>query len=168
MPATRSLKAVLSSTEAVCSHPASDRVLLRTPVYFRSTFYFCSDALLFGKGFLFLRAIHGRRCQPPCQRSRPVGSVFLFLLAIHVLSGTPVYFRRTLYFCVSSRDTVLCHLLDSKGRVVDVRLPGKGNSNSHGARPAHLIITTIKWFRTSRLSIKNSLPVACDAECRRR
>ena len=40
---------------------------------------------------------------------------------------------------------------------VDIRLPGKGNSNSHGARPVHLIITTIKWIRTSRLSIKNSL-----------
>ena len=37
------------------------------------------------------------------------------------------------------------------------RLPGKGNSNSHGARPFHLIITMIKWIRTSRLSIKNSL-----------
>ena len=43
-------------------------------------------------------------------------------------------------------------------RKVDVRLPGKGNSNSHGARPVHLIITMIKWIRTSRLSIKNSLP----------
>jgi len=42
-------------------------------------------------------------------------------------------------------------------RKVDVRLPGKGNSNSHGARPVHLIITMIKWIRTSRLSIKNSL-----------
>ena len=40
---------------------------------------------------------------------------------------------------------------------VDVRLPGKGNSNSHGARPVHLIITRMKWIRTSRLSIKNSL-----------
>ena len=30
---------------------------------------------------------------------------------------------------------------------------GKGNSNSHGARPVHLIITMIKWFRTSRLSM---------------
>ena len=28
-------------------------------------------------------------------------------------------------------------------RMVDVRLPGKGNSNSHGARPVHLIITMI-------------------------
>ena len=42
-------------------------------------------------------------------------------------------------------------------RKVDVRLPGKGNSKSHGARPAHLIITMIKWIRTSRLSIKISL-----------
>ena len=31
-------------------------------------------------------------------------------------------------------------------RTVDVRLPGKGDSNSHGARPAHLIIKIIKWF----------------------
>jgi len=38
-------------------------------------------------------------------------------------------------------------------RKVDVRLPGIHN----GARPVHLIITMIKWIRTSRLSIKNSL-----------
>ena len=37
------------------------------------------------------------------------------------------------------------------------RLPGKGNSNSHGARPVHLITTMIKWIWASRLSIKNSL-----------
>jgi len=42
-------------------------------------------------------------------------------------------------------------------RKVDVRLPGKGNSNSHGARPVYLIITMMKWIRTSRLSILNSL-----------
>ena len=42
-------------------------------------------------------------------------------------------------------------------RKVDVRLPGRRNSTSHGARPVHLMITTIKWTRTSRLSIKNSL-----------
>ena len=36
---------------------------------------------------------------------------------------------------------------------------GKGNSNSHGARPVHLIITMMKWIRTSRLSIKAR--VAC-------
>jgi len=42
-------------------------------------------------------------------------------------------------------------------RKEDVRLPGKENSNSHGARPVHLIITMIKWTRTSRFSIKNSL-----------
>jgi len=42
-------------------------------------------------------------------------------------------------------------------RKVDVRLPGKGNSDLHGARPVHPIITMIKRIRTSRLSIKNSL-----------
>ena len=42
-------------------------------------------------------------------------------------------------------------------RKVDVRLPAKGNPNSHGARPVHLIITMTKWIRTSGLSIKNSL-----------
>jgi len=36
---------------------------------------------------------------------------------------------------------------------------GRENSNSHGARPVHLIITMIKWIRTSRLSIKNSADI---------
>jgi len=49
-------------------------------------------------------------------------------------------------------------------RKVYVRLPGKENSNSNGARPVHLIITMIKGIRTSRLSIKKSLsPPCCDA-----
>jgi len=43
-------------------------------------------------------------------------------------------------------------------RKVDVRLPGEENSNSHGARPVHLIITMLEWIRTRRLSLKNSLP----------
>jgi hypothetical protein len=47
--------------------------------------------------------------------------------------------------------------------VCDVRLPGKGNSNSHGARPVHLVITMIKWIRTSRWSIKNSLSAMLQA-----
>jgi len=34
---------------------------------------------------------------------------------------------------------------------------GSGGLNSHDARPAHLIITTVKWIRTSSLSIQNSL-----------
>jgi len=42
-------------------------------------------------------------------------------------------------------------------RKVDVRLPGKGNSNSHDARPVYLIITMVKWTRASGLSIKISL-----------
>jgi len=35
----------------------------------------------------------------------------------------------------------------------------RGHSR-HGARPVHLIITMIKWIRTSRLPIKNSLSLA--------
>ena len=44
---------------------------------------------------------------------------------------------------------------------VDVRLPGKGNSNSHGARPVHQIVSMMKWIRTSRLSIKR-LFLSCE------
>ena len=42
-------------------------------------------------------------------------------------------------------------------RKVDIRLPGKGNSNSHGARPVHQIFSMMKWIQTNRLSPKNSL-----------
>ena len=41
-----------------------------------------------------------------------------------------------------------------------MRLHGKGNSSSHGARPVHLIIKMIWWIRTSWLSIKNSLSLS--------
>ena len=44
----------------------------------------------------------------------------------------------------------------SSTRKVDARLPGKGNSTSHGARPVHLVITMMKWIRTGRLSMKDS------------
>jgi len=39
------------------------------------------------------------------------------------------------------------------------RLPGKGNSTSHRARPVHRITTMIERIRTCRLTIKNSLPL---------
>ena len=45
----------------------------------------------------------------------------------------------------------------SLSRKVGIRLPGKTNSYSHGARPVHQIISMIKWIRTRRLSIKTSL-----------
>ena len=37
------------------------------------------------------------------------------------------------------------------------RAEGSGGRTSHGARPVHLIITMIKWIRTSRFSMKISL-----------
>ena len=45
----------------------------------------------------------------------------------------------------------------TKCRKKDVRLPGKGNSSSHRARPVHFIITLMKWIQTTRLPIKKSL-----------
>jgi hypothetical protein len=42
-------------------------------------------------------------------------------------------------------------------RKIDVRLPGKGDSRSHGARPVQQIISMIKWIRTSRLKLRCSL-----------
>ena len=45
--------------------------------------------------------------------------------------------------------------------LLDVRLPGKGNSTPYGARPVHLIISMIKWIRTSRLSSKRSALDTC-------
>ena len=64
--------------------------------------------------------------------------------------------------CTSTRTGQRCKpswlmKADQITKKVDVRPPGKGSSNSHGARPIHLIITMIKWIRTSRLTIKNSL-----------
>jgi len=50
-------------------------------------------------------------------------------------------------------------------RKVDVRLPGKGNSNSRGARPDHLIITMIQWIRTSSLSISVAFVVVRRPPC---
>ena len=40
---------------------------------------------------------------------------------------------------------------------VEGRCKATWKRESHGARPVHLIIMMIKWIRTSRLSIKNSL-----------
>ena len=34
-------------------------------------------------------------------------------------------------------------------RKVDTRLPGKANSHSHGVRPAHYIISMIKWMEAA-------------------
>ena len=50
----------------------------------------------------------------------------------------------------------------------DVRLPGKGNLDSHGARPVHLIITMIKWIRTIRLQRYPGIKVAPTTQRERR
>ena len=50
-------------------------------------------------------------------------------------------------------------------RKVDVRLPGKLNSNSYGVRPVHEIISMLKWVWTSRLLIKKSLLKFLERAC---
>ena len=43
---------------------------------------------------------------------------------------------------------------------VDVRLPGKGNPNSHGARPVRPIISMLKWIRTVSLAWKRQWEIS--------
>jgi hypothetical protein len=45
----------------------------------------------------------------------------------------------------------------SPTRKVDIGPLGHEKSNSHDARPVHQISSMIKWIRTNRLSMKNSL-----------
>ena len=104
------------------------------------------------QGFVFRMQASGFRVSeagiPPRRASRGFREQFRFraFRADHPSTGT------------SNGKRTPCPILPfGFTRKVDARLPGKGNSNSHGARPVHLIFTMIKWIRTSRLSIKNSL-----------
>ena len=58
---------------------------------------------------------------------------------------------------VQNRDALCRSTTEPVPRKIAIRLPGKGKSNSHGARPVHHFISMIKWIRTIGLSIKNSL-----------
>jgi hypothetical protein len=78
---------------------------------------------------------------PPYPRTPPHNAL------THPASACPIRIR-----------TVTCPSVSLLPRQkLDARLPGKGNSNSHGARPFRLIITMIKWIRTSRSSKKKCL-----------
>ena len=95
----------------------------------------------------------GFRVQGVGCRVLGVGYLSFIVNELSVVRPAPEYLRdalleRPLFGAVER----LFHL----DRKVDVRLPGKENSNSHGARPVHQIIWMIKWIRASRLSIKNS------------
>jgi hypothetical protein len=76
----------------------------------------------------------------------------LFIVFIHYCSWLDVAAR-----CWRMRVHEQAGRLFPEGYWLDIRLPRSGNSNSHGARAVHQIITMIKWVRTIRLSIKNSL-----------
>jgi len=96
---------------------------------------------------LRLREVHRHRVQVPALQA--------LLQSISALqSAPPGRFpanKLTVFYCTAKAASQV------ENRKVDLRLPGKGNSDSHGARPVHQIITMIKWIRTSRVSIKNSL-----------
>ena len=79
----------------------------------------------------------------PRTRARPSGAV-------------PLSLRCRLCSPLVSPPLPIFHPYHQHARKVDVRLPGKGNSNSHGARPVRPIITMIKWIRTSRLPVKKN------------
>ena len=86
--------------------------------------------------------------------------------ALHI-SERQFFFKKYISNVSRSHDqaqNLSCSQVSSSIRKVDIRLPGKGNSNPHGAKPVHLIITLMKWIRTSRLSIKNSLSLFLSAE----
>jgi hypothetical protein len=58
---------------------------------------------------------------------------------------------------VVKNKTIGVQVVGYVARKADVRLPGKGNSDSHDTRPVHQIISMIEWIRTSRSSMKKSL-----------
>ena len=75
-------------------------------------------------------------------------------------SNTAVQYPPQPRLSLSTAQREVTRLFSSKSQVppapkVVARLE-KGIQNSHGARPVHLIVTMIKWIRTSRLSMKNS------------
>ena len=77
------------------------------------------------------------------------------------MSEVPLYPFRNLFLSEQVMSSIICSTGDElDARKVDVRLPGRGNSNSCSARPIHLTITMIKWIRTSALSIKKCLSMS--------
>ena len=114
-----------------------------------------------------------------CERSDAVpGFINPQTFIIYIYSYTYSMHRYDIIYCSTPKFYFFCagngvserersdagpgvHLRAREGpaptRKVDVRLPDKMNSNSHGARPVHQIISMMKWMRTSRLPIKNSL-----------
>ena len=62
-------------------------------------------------------------------------------MKIHHVAGL----RQIAELSVNVRQGSVTPADDAASIKVDIRLPGKGNPNSHGARPVHEIIMMIKW-----------------------
>ena len=74
---------------------------------------------------------------------RGVGCLF----SVEVLVGVEVLFRLQCAPLFAPSWLVLdcITVFRTTPRKIDVRPPGKGNSNSHGAKPVYQIISMIKW-----------------------
>jgi len=71
---------------------------------------------------------------------------------VFLISDAPLLSRTCLAACEEWQRNGARGVL--KHKKVDTRLPGKGISNAHGARPVNQIISMIKRIRTSRFSTK--------------
>jgi len=124
------------------SAPAREQLLSRNVKRFRGGLVPQAHRLLY-YSTLGSRVVKRNRSPPP------------------LTDSAPARVRQQVTSLQRSGEAPLISALDKPGAVhtvwpweVDVRLREKGNSKSHGARPVHLIITMIKWIRTSRLSIR--------------
>ena len=98
-------------------------------------------------------------CICVCERRAPMRLLCDSTLSLSFSFALSPSHTRTLSPTHGRRSPEMLSILstDLVFRKVDIRLPEKVNSNSHGARPVHQIISMIKWICTSTLSMKNSL-----------
>ena len=81
---------------------------------------------------------------------------YLRLIDFPLQSPTLNYTHGTAHWSEEEEGSIVMYLTKSNIGSEEYVLQFQVTSNSCGARPVHLIITMIKWIRTSRLSMKNS------------
>jgi hypothetical protein len=105
------------------------------------------------------RRVVGVQVPPPISLSLPLSLARSLALSLLLSRSLARSLPRSLAHSLTRLGRRRCTGTTS-ARKVDVRLPGKENSNSHGARPVHLITRMIELIRTSRLAMKDSLSLA--------
>ena len=124
---------------------------LRCPVcmcmYTRAVFYTCACKSL--RSLIHVH-VYGPLNMCLYKRLRSLIHVYVYVSLLHVHVYRSWY---NPYIPYVLNDSYILYV----SQKVDIRLPGKENSNSHGARPVHQIISMVEWIRTSRLSTEKSL-----------